>query len=374
MQPHQRCVIKAIREFPFERMNMQRFTCDCGNRLFFDNTHCLACEREVSWCPVCATLTALEFENPGMHCARCETELWKCANRIDYDVCNRSVQAPESGTSSEPLICDCCRYNDTIPDLSVEGNLQRWRDLEMAKRRLINGLDNLGLPHGSRADGFDPGLSFDFKGDTIGKGLWRNVGGGEKVYTGHAGGKITINIQEADTAEREKLRVDLGEGHRTLIGHFRHEIGHYYWDLLIAEHPRHEPEFKSLFGDHENPDYGTALEQYYVNGPLPDWSGKYISAYATMHPWEDWAETFAFYLDIVDVIQTVEASELVNVNVDRSIDDLIKAYVRLGVLLNELNRNMGLIDFMPEVVAPDVIEKIRFVDSVIKSATSHRAA
>lgn len=367
------CITNAP-QFLCERLNMQRFTCDCGNRLFFDNTHCLACEREVSWCPVCATITALEFENPGMHCARCNTELWKCANWIDYYACNRSVKAPVGDALVGALICDCCRYNDTIPDLSVDGNLQRWRDLEMAKRRLINGLDNIGLPHGSRADGFEPGLSFDFKGDTIGNGLWRNVGGGEKVYTGHAGGKITINIQEADTAEREKLRVDLGEGHRTLIGHFRHEIGHYYWDLLIGGNTTHEPEFRALFGDHENPDYGTALETYYANGPLADWKGKYISAYATMHPWEDWAETFAFYLDIIDVTETVGASGLAKFDPNQDILQLIHVYGQLGVLLNELNRNMGLIDFMPELVAPDVITKLQFVDKVIKGASSRVAA
>lgn len=305
-----------------------------------------------------------------MQCARCETELYKCANRTEYDACNRSIKAPGDEAANGPMICDCCRYNDTIPDLSVDGNLQRWRDLEMAKRRLINGLDNIGLPHGSRADGFDPGLSFDFKGDTIGQGLWRNVGGGEKVYTGHADGKITINIREADTAEREKLRVDLGEGHRTLIGHFRHEIGHYYWDLLVEGHSSHEPGFVELFGDHENPDYGSALETYYANGPLEDWKGKYISAYATMHPWEDWAETFAFYLDIIDVMETVGTSGLINVNVEHDIDKLIEGYGRLGVLMNELNRNMGLIDFMPEVVAPDVITKLKFVDTVITGASS----
>lgn len=353
---------------------MQRFSCDCGNRLFFDNTHCLACSREVSWCPTCATITALEFTNPGMHCARCDSELWKCGNRTEYDICNRSILAPKNGISNGLQICDCCRYNDTIPDLSVEGNLQRWSDLEKAKRRLINGLDNLGLPHGSRADGFNPGLSFDFKGDSIGAGLWRNVGATEKVYTGHDGGKITINICEADTAEREKLRVDFGEGHRTLIGHFRHEIGHYYWDLLIAGHSEHEPAFRELFGDHDNPDYGTALEHYYANGPLEDWKSKYVSAYSTMHPWEDWAETFAFYLDIIDVMETASTSGLINVNMQRDIVAVIEIYSRFGILMNELNRNMGLIDFMPEVFAQDVIAKLQFVDTVVKGASSRQGS
>lgn len=350
-------------------VNMQRFSCDCGNHLFFENTHCLACEREVGWCPSCATMTALTFSESGMHCARCSTELWKCANRTEYDVCNRSLIAPAPGSAAEPQLCDCCRYNDTIPDLSVPGNLEHWRALEQAKRRLIHGLDSLGLPHGSRADGIEPGLSFDFKGDSIApEGMWRTVGSEERVYTGHDGGKITINLREADSVAREKLRVDFGEGHRTLIGHFRHEIGHYYWDLLIGGDTEREERFKALFGDHENPTYGEALERYYADGPSPDWQTAFISGYATMHPWEDWAETFSLYLDIADVVETARNSGLLTLPPQERFEDLVQTYMRLGILLNELNRAMGLIDFLPDVLVPPVIEKLGFVHEVITRA------
>lgn len=349
---------------------MQRFACDCGNRLFFENTHCLNCGREVGWCPICATLTPLSFGDPGMSCARCGTELWKCANRIDHDVCNRSLIAPAAGRVSGPQFCDCCRYNDTIPDLSEADNLERWRALEQAKRRLIHGLDSLGLPHGSRADGLVPGLSFDFKGDSIAPSdMWRPVGAQQRVYTGHDGGKITINVREADSIEREKLRLDFGEGHRTLIGHFRHEIGHYYWDLLIAEDPVKEERFRALFGDHRDPDYGEALNRYYANGPRPDWQTGFISAYATMHPWEDWAETFAFYLDIADVVETASTSQLLTLPPGGGFRDRVETYVRLGMLLNELNRTMGLIDFLPEVVVPAVVDKLGFVHDIIADAS-----
>lgn len=349
---------------------MERFLCDCGNRLFFENVQCLACGREVGWCPACATLTAMAETAGGVQCARCGSALQRCANRVNHDVCNRSVVMANGADPAVSPLCDCCRYNGTIPDLSVPGNLERWRMLEQAKRRLIYSLDGLGLPHGAAADGFDPGLSFDFKGDSIEPaGLWRSVGAAERVFTGHDGGKITINIREADAVEREKLRVDLGEAHRTLIGHFRHEIGHYYWDLLIAGNPDMEPRFRALFGDHENPSYGEALERHYAEGPPADWQKSHISAYATMHPWEDWAETFAFYLDIRDVMETAAASGLIAVGLDADFDGLLKTYTRLGILLNELNRAVGLIDFLPGLVVPDVVAKLQFIHDVIAGAS-----
>ncbi len=353
---------------------MRRFVCDCGNHLFFENTECLACGREVSWCPVCQTLTALNTTGPGRHCTLCNTELWKCANWINHEVCNRSVVAQSGSAAAGTLLCDCCRYNDTIPDLGVPGNLEHWRELEQAKRRLIYGLDYLRLPHGASADGFDPGLSFDFKGDSIApEDLWRSVGTDERVFTGHDGGKITINIQEADAVERERLRVDLGEAHRTLIGHFRHEIGHYYWDLLVGPNSESLARFRDLFGDHENPSYGEALERHYADGPPADWRSSYISAYATMHPWEDWAETFAFYLEIVDVMETAAASGLVFERDERSLQELVETYTHLGMCLNELNRAMGLIDFLPEVVVPDVVAKLQFLHDVIAGAAQAKA-
>lgn len=349
---------------------MQSFFCDCGNRLFYENSECLHCNREVGWCPNCATLTAMTETDAGIHCARCDAALLKCANRVDHDICNRNTIQPPGGDPADHPLCDCCRYNETIPDLSVPGNLEHWLLLEQAKRRLIFGLDTVGLPHGATADGFDPGLSFDFKGDVLArKGLWRRVHTLEPVYTGHAGGKITINIREADAVEREKLRVDLGEGHRTLIGHFRHEIGHYYWDLLISGDPGNLAGFRALFGDHENPDYSEALERHYADGPPDDWQDSYISSYATMHPWEDWAETFAFYLDVVDVMETATSYGLsIRQNTD-DLEGLLAAYTGLGILLNELNRGMGLIDFLPELIVPDVIAKLHFVHDVVHSAT-----
>ncbi|WP_244500098.1 putative zinc-binding metallopeptidase [Methyloceanibacter superfactus] len=251
------------------------------------------------------------------------------------------------------------------PGSVASGNRERWAELEAAKRRLFYTLDFLGLPYGSAADGFSPPLAFDFKADTIPEeGFWRWMGQGERVYTGHADGTITINIREADSVEREKLRVDLGEAHRTLIGHFRHEIGHYYWDLLVRG--QHEDGFKALFGDHEDPPYQDAMARHYGEGPPPDWRDRFVSAYATMHPWEDWAETFALYLDITSVLDTAVNMGLIGPVDFSDLQAMVGRYRQLGLVLNELNREMGLIDVVPEVLHAAVVEKLGFVHTLVR--------
>lgn len=348
---------------------MQLYACLCGNTLFFENTRCLACGREAGWCPACRAIRALEPAGAGRYrCAEpgCGALLAKCVNYAREDVCNRCVLAEGLAPEAEPF-CDCCRFNATIPDLSVPGNREKWARIERAKRRLFYILDALGLPYGTAAEGVDPPLVFDFKGDMVpAEGVWRTMGAEERVYTGHARGRITINIREADDAEREKLRVDLGEAQRTVIGHFRHEIAHYYWDLLIRG--RCEAAFRAAFGDHERPAYQEALERHYRDGPPPGWPEHYISAYAAMHPWEDWAETFAFYLDVVSVMETAA-----NMGLTEPVpwDDLAAMLARfhgIGVVVNEINRTMGLTDLVPEVVTPAVAEKLGFVHRVVRAA------
>jgi hypothetical protein len=240
--------------------------------------------------------------------------------------------------------------------------------LEVAKRRLLYLLDHLRLPYGRAEDGIAPPLSFDFKSDVIpAQGVWRTMAA-ERIYTGHQDGKITINIREADDAEREKLRIDMREAHRTLAGHFRHEIGHYYWQMLVAN--RQEVECKSFFGDHESPPYAEALELYYRNGPPADWQMHFVSAYASMHPWEDFAESFALYLDIVDVLDTASHSDFVApvARQSASTEEMVSRYLKLGIAANELNRSMGLLDLVPEVITPAVCEKLAFVDQLVRRA------
>lgn len=347
---------------------MNTYTCRCDAKLFFDNTHCLACGREVGWCPVCNRIGALEpLAEGGYRCAHsdCGASLLKCANYAEENVCNRMVSVGADGQA--PRLCDCCRYNAVIPDLAIDGHRARWAALEAAKRRLIYTLNLTGLPHGTEAEGFQPPLSFAFMADALpDAGLWRSTSGGDKVYTGHENGLITINLKEADTVERERLRVDLNESHRTLIGHFRHEVGHYYWDLLVRG--KDEAGFRAVFGDHDNPGYGAALEHYYQNGAPPDWQQHYVSAYATMHPWEDFAETFAFFLDIVAVLDTAHNLGLRSADADAPLDAMLRSFAAIGLTANELNREMGLVDLVPEIITPAIEAKLAYVHGLVGNA------
>jgi hypothetical protein len=369
---------------------MRTYHCTCGNRIYFENSFCLACQKELGWCEACARMTSLEpaadrlptdlsggLPTVDFLCghADCRQPLRKCRNYAVENVCIRCYavsadaipQNDAEGSASPPAnrLCTACQLTETIPDLTVAGNRVKWARLEAAKRRLLYSLDRLGLPY----VGLQPRLSFDFKADVEPPyNEWRSAGPAEIVRTGHVDGKITINIREADDALREKMRVEFHEAHRTLIGHFHHEIGHYYWDALVRG--SRETEFRNLFGDHNAVPYAEAMRAYYQNGPPAGWPQSYISAYAAAHPWEDFAETFALYLDIVSVLDTAaHLFKSVRANFrGRSVQQLVEHFQEVGILVNEFNRTVGLIDLVPEVVVPPVVAKLDFVHSLVKRA------
>ena len=350
---------------------MKIFTCTCGNKLFFENSICLSCQREVGWCPICEGMHAMEPDGTGGYqCTNptCKSHVVKCFNYSNYNVCNRMIE--NTGQQQDALnLCDYCKLTETIPDLTVDGNITKWYDLEVAKRRLLHLLDLMGLPYGSRMEHFELPLSFDFKEDikpaTFG---WLSLGKEEKVFTGHADGKITINLREADPVEREKLRVAFKETQRTLIGHFRHEIGHYYWQLMVQG--KDEAAYKAVFGDHESPTYIEAMDIYYQNGPKAYWANSYISAYATMHSWEDFAETWGTYLDMYAVLDTAENIELLEMPgedlQDTQLETMLGRYADLSLKVNEVNRSLGLPDLLPETFSLPVVEKLRYIHRLIK--------
>ncbi|MBM4070787.1 MAG: hypothetical protein FJ271_17805 [Planctomycetes bacterium] len=346
---------------------MRTYRCACENMLFIDNSVCLRCGKETGFCPGCRAVVAL-LPQPegGWRCGNpaCGVALVKCANYQQHSVCNRCVSAADAATLADDVLCDCCCFNQTIPDLTVPHYAEKWYRLESAKRRLFYDLDLLGLPY--RLDESDPRpkLRFDFKADVITHCLMRHMGAVERVYTGHANGLITINILEADDAERERLRVHLGEAHRTLIGHFRHEIAHYFWEILVLG--RDEEEFRKVFGNHENPTYQDALAAYYKNGAPAGWQERFVSAYASMHPWEDFAETFATYLDMVSVLDTAHQVDFTRTPPRLGdFDAMVTQYKALGIGMNEINRSMGLLDLVPEVLVEPVREKMRYVHNLI---------
>jgi hypothetical protein len=268
-----------------------------------------------------------------------------------------------------------CRLNHMIPNLEASETKQSWHRLEIAKRRLLYSLFQLGLPIEGKSERPD-GLQFDFLLDP-------GMPGQSRVLTGHADGVVTINVAEADDPFREKMRVQMGEAYRTVLGHFRHEIGHYYWDRLIgAGDDARLSRFRALFGD-ERADYATAQQRHYAQGAPADWESRFVSAYASMHPWEDWAETWAHYLHMVDTLETARAYGLSlqpGKGAMRSpepglasrrlnllfFQDLIDGWIPLTMALNSLNRSMGMNDCYPFVLSETALDKLRFVHEQVE--------
>jgi hypothetical protein len=350
---------------------MKLFECQaCGQPLYFENSHCESCGRRLGCVPSLQEVSALDLAEEGRWKALAlpEGRFRFCAN-AEHDACNWLIPAEEDNP-----YCRACRHNRTVPDLSIAQNLNRWRSLETAKRRLFYTLLKLELPLATRAE--DPqGLAFDFLADPA-----ENSPGGPSILTGHDNGLITINIAEADDAERERRRHSMGEPYRTLLGHFRHEIGHYFWNVLVRDDPSLE-RFRQIFGD-ERQDYGNALQAHYASGPKENWQEEFVSAYAGSHPWEDFAETWAHYLHMVDTLETADAFGLrVNPKVGRDpalamaidfdpyrqgdFDALVQAWLPLTYAVNSLNQSMGQPDLYPFVLAPTVMGKLRFVHGLI---------
>ena len=268
---------------------MRLFECQaCGQALYFENVLCESCGRKLGYLPNLATLSALEPEGDRWRAlADGGAQYRHCAN-VAHESCNWLI-----ADDSDEHFCLACRHNRTIPNLSEVRNLQLWRKVELAKHRLFYSLLRFRLPLVTKSK--DPsGLAFDFL-----------VAEGQPVMTGHLDGTITINITEADDAHREKQRGEMGEPYRTLLGHFRHEIAHYYWDRIVRDHMAIE-RFRDIFGD-EREDYDAALQRHYAQGAPADWSQKFVTSYASSHPWEDFAETWAHYFHIVDTLETASA-------------------------------------------------------------------
>jgi len=356
---------------------MKAFHCDhCQNLAFFENTRCTRCLRQLAYLPDLAAMASLDQAEDGTW-----TSPWPlakgrtyqlCQNYNSMGICNWAVPADDPN----PL-CTSCRLTQVIPNLSRPGAIERGQRLEAPKRRLMYGLAQLSLPVQSKTQDPENGLAFEFCSD-------EDTADDKPALTGHDAGVITVNIAEADDTERERRRVQLHEPYRTLLGHFRHEIGHFYWDRLIRDSSQLEA-FRSLFGD-ERADYAQALKDHYSNASPPaDWQQRFVSAYAATHPWEDWAETWAHYLHITDTLETAAAcglslrpahdnepalDQIALQGADRPVgfDQLIADWFPVAYVLNNLNRGMGLPDAYPFVLSAPAIEKLRFVHDVIAAA------
>ena len=371
------------------------YRCKCGCPVFFRNSECLACGTPLGYESALARLLPL-MPNPLPDAAADTWMLWqsefstqmpaqvytRCTNLQTPAACNWLVPVnTASGESAQPqLLCRACRLNRTIPGLNDElhpDNGVLWGRIELAKRRLVSALLALGLPVDSLTEDPQNGIAFD---------LLRSPDNGPPVMTGHKGGLITLNLQEADDAVREAVRTAMREPYRTLLGHFRHEIGHYYWDRLVRGTPWMDG-FHQLFGD-ETQDYAACLQKNYLQGPPAQWWLHYVSAYASTHPWEDWAECWAHYLHMRDTIDTALSLglatdsaylEVTPFTLDALYEpdhpdaqhflDFLNDWTRLTTLLNEMSRSMGQPDFYPFVLPREVVAKLHFIHLLVTSSS-----
>lgn len=342
---------------------MRNFHCtNCGNKVYFENVTCLKCGSELGFDSGPLSIVSMaDLSADGSFRAGPESaprRVRYCTNST-YGCCNWIVDA-----GSDNALCVACDLNRTIPNLAEPGSLTAWQDLERAKKRLIYSILRFGVPIDATPRGLGR-LTFDFLRD---------------ASTGHLDGVITIDVLEADAVERERQRQFFGEPYRTLLGHLRHESGHFYWRVLVEGGGFIEA-FREKFGD-EREDYGMALQRHYFNGPAADWQMQHVSPYASSHPWEDWAETWAHYMHMVDAVDTAEAEGMeprtsglklgdvwsfarVDAYVTASVDVLIERWIPLATALNSFNRSMGHADYYPFVLSPPVLAKFAFVHQVI---------
>lgn len=365
------------------------YRCCCGRQVFFRNSRCLGCRAELGYVPSRLALQALSGPDAGGSSTATSWRLAeqpdgpalrRCDNFASPAACNWLI---EPGDRPGVRLCRACRLNRTIPDLSVAGNATLWLRMERAKRRLVSQLIGLGLPVASRVmEDPQQGLAYDFL---------RSVPGRPPVMTGHHNGIITIQLEEADDAVRERMRVQMGEPYRTLLGHFRHEIGHYYWDRLVRGTAWHAP-CREVFGD-ERRDYAAALRAHYAKGPPADWPQRFVSPYASMHPWEDWAESFAHYLHLHDTIDTAASFGIDPGRVDietapwgedalwsrhdptrLAFLDMLNAWMRMTRVMNEMSSAMGQHDFYPFVLPRAAVAKLHVIHCLVTGVAPPRPA
>jgi hypothetical protein len=325
---------------------MRAFTCGvCGQLVFFENSACLRC----------GTTLGVRWSDRELVT---DPGLPPCANR-DTIGCNGLAEVAGA-------LCFACSLTRTRPNDADDHGIAQWAEAERAKRRLIFELGELRLPMPTRAEQPDGGLAFDLLSSVV-----------EPVTTGHASGVITVDLAESDDDQRERRRVQMGEPYRTMLGHLRHEIGHFYFPLLTVNEEALTVA-RQLFGD-EREDYQAALDRHYANGPPAGWAREHVSAYATMHPSEDWAETFAHVLHLRDTLQTAAAygirvdgpmgrPDLHAAPVDAGAGGLramLDDWLGLTYALNAVNRSLGFDDLYPFVLSPPVIDKLAFVDGLI---------
>ena len=330
---------------------------------FLETQECSNCGSSMGYHHPSLSMVAVGPEGTivdGSRWVRCANWSWQCNWLVSVD--------------DESSRCVACRLTRRRPASDDTIALEKLADTAVALRRLLVQLFELGLPVVPYYER-DGGLAFDLLSSRS----------GEPVVIGHANGVITIDLAESLDAHREALRVRLGEPYRTMLGHLRHEVGHYYQQVLVTSDPLID-ECRSLFGD-ERASYTDAIQRHYVFGAPEDWADSFISEYATMHPWEDFAETFAHYLHITGTLATAASAGVVLDSdrvdgviahdvvpaVDYSVLGLERAlndWHWLSMMFNRVNRAMGQRDLYPFTLTEPVVEKLAFVHRLVTATGS----
>jgi hypothetical protein len=338
------------------------FICpNCGQHLAFENSVCLSCSKPLGFSLDDMALMVIASGDESGHAGFVDAEKYELCANMHLAECNWLVEKDQVRQ-----LCASCALTRTRPTDNDTNAMAAFANAEKAKRRLIAELSELKLPIVGRDEDTQYGLAFDLLSSEK-----------DKVFTGHDNGVITLDLAEGDDVHRERLRIAMAEPYRTLLGHFRHEIGHYYYFRLVAPSRDYDSRFHELFGD-PDADYQAALDRHYNDGPPPDWEEQYVSSYATMHAAEDWAETFAHYLHIRDTLDTAAAFALAPAaaTFDRGVlgpsgfDTIIDMWLPLSWALNMINRSMGKEDLYPFVLPPAVLEKMRFVHTITDELTT----
>ncbi|MCV7298846.1 putative zinc-binding metallopeptidase [Mycobacterium barrassiae] len=344
---------------------MRDFTCpNCGQRLAFENSLCLSCGSSLGFSLEDMALLVIAPDDESDHAGAVPSSDYQLCANLYAAQCNWLVKR-----SPTRQLCTSCALTRTRPNDADTKAMAAFAEAEKAKRRLIAQLHEMKLPIIGRDEDPQFGLAFDLLSSE-----------NEKVFTGHENGVITLDLAEGDDVHREQLRVSMEEPYRTLLGHFRHEIGHYYYYRLVDPSPDYKARFHELYGD-ADADYQAALDRHYSEGPPTEWQKDYVSSYATMHPAEDWAETFAHYLHIRDTLDTAAAFGLApaSATFERRVlgpsgfDTTIDIWLPLTWALNMINRSMGKDDLYPFVLPAKVLDKMRLVHTIIDEIVSDPA-
>ena len=326
---------------------MRDFICpNCGQRLAFENSLCLSCRSRLGFSLEDMALLVITSEDD--HRGAVDSSRYQLCANLHLAECNWLV-----AKGPVARLCASCALTRTRPNDADTKALSAFASAEKAKRRLIVELHELKLP--------TDGLAFDLLSSEF-----------DEVHTGHHHGVITLDLAEGDDVHRERLRVAMDEPYRTLLGHFRHEVGHYYFYRLVEPSPAPASRFRDLYGD-PDADYQAALDRHYAEGAPAGWEDNYVSSYATMHPAEDWAETFAHYLHIRDTLDTAAAFGLAPAAATferpalgpSGFDAIIDMWLPLSWALNMINRSMGKPDLYPFVLPPAVLDKMRLIHTIV---------